>query len=82
MEACWCEKALWNLGGEVTGAEKEAKRSIERSGVRDVEEAVSKSKCLENVQGRSICRRTWNTEESDIWEDTIWKEEWTDREKF
>ena len=36
----------------------------------------------ENVQCRNTCQRTWENGESDVWEDTIWKEEWTSREKF
>ena len=33
------------------------------------------------VQGPNISQRIWKNGESNKWEDTIWQEEWTGREK-
>ena len=50
----------------------ETERKIDFIGKERRGNEASNGKCQDNVQGRRTCQRSWESEESDIWEDTIW----------
>ena len=39
-------------------------------------------KITRKMHRAKVLVKNWENGECDIWKDTIWQEEWTDREKF